>query len=87
MCKNNKITSIFSLILDVVTLFGITDTPRCTCHLMQICAGDFSYVLLMAHKICSSRILGASGVRKGLSFEPRGLYAVTKNQKIKLVIM
>ena len=72
----------FSTILDAVTLLGITVTPLSICHLIQIWALFLLYFLAISAIFGSLSKLGSLGFAHGLSGEPNGLYAVTK-EKIK----
>ena len=58
---------------------------------MQICAGDFLYVVLISRSTGSSSTYGESGCKNGLSFDPSGLYDVTRKrneavQKFKSIL-
>ena len=64
-----------------MTLLGITVTPLSICHLTQTWALLLLYFFAISPIFGSSSKLGSRGFAQGLSGEPNGLYAVTKDQR------
>ena len=67
----------FSCILENVTDFGIAWTPRWMHHRRTTWAAVFPYFFATSTNLGSSKSLGSSGLAKGRSGDPSGLYAVT----------
>lgn len=63
----------FSLILDLVTDFGIVICPLCTWYFKTTCAAVFLYFCANCLIFGSSRSWGSPGFAHGLSGEPKGL--------------
>lgn len=68
--------SILETILDFVTDFGMTMTPRLTWYFNRICAGDFLYLSEILTMMGSSVSCGSSFSAHGLVGLPRGEYPV-----------
>lgn len=81
-----KLTSLFSFNLDGVELLGITEIPLWSCHLIQICAGDFPYFSPISFNFGFSNKIGSPSFDQGLSGDPSGPNAVTKIDIIKCII-
>lgn len=81
-----KLTSQFSFNLEGVELLGITEIPLWSCHLIQICAGDFPYFSPICFSFGFSNKMGSPSFDQGLSGDPSGPNAVTKIGKIECII-